>query len=183
MEIVYKSLSKMVNKANRRLKRLQNLTGREVSWSGFNLQSKLDNEKTNAWSKDNLIQISETMSDSQLYRIKNATEEFLESRTSLITGVKKATKKTIREIGVDLDVDESEAEFLYSMFEDDEYMKYLGKSDKASEVWALIESAREMRMNQKTFIDRLYEISQLEEDNDITRNAKKIYRKYVTRRK
>lgn len=55
-----------------------------------------------AWSRDNLIQISNNMSDAQLERVYKATSEFLNSKASTITGVKNIIKKTTRSIGVNV---------------------------------------------------------------------------------
>ena len=41
----FKSLEKLVNLANRRLERLERFTGKDVSWAGKRLQSKIDNGK------------------------------------------------------------------------------------------------------------------------------------------
>lgn len=44
-ESEYQNLSKMIKKANNRLRRLERYSGKSVSWAGKNLQSKIDNEK------------------------------------------------------------------------------------------------------------------------------------------
>ena len=41
----FKSLEKLVNLANRRLERLERFSGKDVSWAGKRLQSKIDNGK------------------------------------------------------------------------------------------------------------------------------------------
>lgn len=41
----YKNLSRMIRKANNRLRRLEKFSGKSVSWAGKNLQRKIDNEK------------------------------------------------------------------------------------------------------------------------------------------
>lgn len=41
----FKSLEKLVNLANRRLERLERFSGKNVSWAGKRLQSKIDNGK------------------------------------------------------------------------------------------------------------------------------------------
>ena len=41
----FKNLEKLVNLANRRLERLERFSGKDVSWAGKRLQSKIDNGK------------------------------------------------------------------------------------------------------------------------------------------
>lgn len=41
----YKNLSRLINTANRRLERLERFSGKDVSWAGKRLQSKIDNGK------------------------------------------------------------------------------------------------------------------------------------------
>lgn len=41
----YKNLNRLINIANRRLERLERFSGKDVSWAGKRLQSKLNNTK------------------------------------------------------------------------------------------------------------------------------------------
>jgi len=130
------------------------------------------------WSNDNLIQLSKDMSDAQIQRIYRATSSFLNSKTSLITGVKKAIKETIKSIGKDVGVSKDEAESLYRSLTEDTF-KYFNKNDVASEIWNLIEEAKDFDMSRKRFGQKLLEISKMENDKEVSTHIKAFYERYV----
>ena len=176
----YKSLSSMIKKANNRLRRLEKFSNKSVSWAGKQLQAKIDNEKTGAWSEDNLIQISKNMSDLQLQRVYRATQDFLNSKASKITGVKSIMRKTVRNLGVNVGVNRNEAESLYQMLSDDTF-KYIKEHSaaKSSEMWAVITEAKERRFNSQTFLQRMYEVADVIPDKEMTENISALYLKEV----
>ena len=51
----YKNLIHLVKIANNRLKRMQEFTGKDVSWSAYYLQSKIDNLKVYLQSKNSRL--------------------------------------------------------------------------------------------------------------------------------
>lgn len=176
----YKNLSGMIRKANKRLRRLERFSNKSVSWAGKQLQSKIDNEKIGAWSQDNLIQISKNMSDMQLQRVYKATEDFLNSKASKITDVKSIIRKTIKNIGVNVGVTRDEAENLYQLLSDDTFTFIKEHSAaKSSEMWAVIEEAKERRFNSKTFLARMYEIADVVPDKEMSQNISALYMKEV----
>ena len=176
----YTDLQKMIRKANNRLTRLERYSGKSVSWAGKKLQAKIDNDKIGAWSTNDLIQISRDMSDLQLQRVKRATEEFLGSKASTITGVKNIARKTKRSLGANLDVTRDEVESLYQMLSDDTF-KYIKEHSTAtsSEVWALVEESKERRLSSTTFLKRMYEIAEVQPDIEMTENINALYMKEV----
>ena len=176
----YNNLSKMITKANNRLRRLERFTGKSVSWAGKQLQSKIDNEKIGAWSQDNLIQISKSMSDIQLQRVYRATEDFLNSKASTITNVKNIMRKTTRNIGLNVGVSRDQAESLYQMLSEDTF-KYIKEHSTAtsSEVWALVEETKERRLSSKTFLKRMYEIADVIPDKEMSDNINALYMKEI----
>ncbi len=176
----YKKLTHIVKIANNRLKRMQEFTGKDVSWSAYYLQSKLDNLKVNAWS-NNFITISKEMSNDQLQRVYNATRNFLTYKTSTITGIKKSIKETTNAIGYNFDVTKEEAETLYRLSDDDTF-KYITEHSnaKASEVWAIIEEAKEKRhMGLDRFIKKVYEMAEVTRDKEMTMNIISLYNKEI----
>ena len=176
----YKSLSRMIKKANNRLMRLEKFSDKNVSWAGKQLQSKIDNEKVGAWSRDNLIQISKDMSDLQLQRVYKATSDFLNSKASTISGVKNIMKKTTRNIGVSVGVSRDEAESLYQMLTDDTF-KYIKENSSAtsSDIWYVITEAKERRFNGKAFLKHMYEIADVIPDREMTDNIQALFIKEV----
>lgn len=179
-DIEFENLNKMIKKANRRLQNLEKFSGKDVSWAGKRLQASIDNEKIGAWSQDNLIQISKNMSDIELQRVYRATEDFLNSKTSTISGVKDTIKKTIKSIGVDVGVSRDEAESLYTMLSDDTF-RYIKEhsSASASEIWDIITEAKERRLNFYKFRQYMYEAMQVIPDKEVNRNISNLYLKNV----
>lgn len=130
------------------------------------------------WSNDNLIQLSKDMSDAQIQRIYRATSSFLNSKTSLITGVKKAIKETIKSIGKDVNVSKDEAESLYRSLSEDTF-KWANRFAGASEIWNVIEEAKEYNFTGKRFRDRMLDILQIDNDKEVSSNIKALYERYV----
>ena len=174
----YEDLQKIVKKANQRLKRIQNYTGREVSWTGKQLQSKLDNGKLEAWNEKDLIKISRDMSEIQMARVYKATENFLNSQTSTIRGIKKNIENTKKGFESNLNISESEAEALYQSFEDD-LTKWALRYIDSSLYFGIIEEAKENNYSFKRFQDRFVEASNLQIDLDVQEKLKEIYKRYV----
>ena len=176
----YKNLSRMIKKANRRLMRLEKFSDKNVSWAGKQLQSKIDNEKVGAWSRDNLIQISNNMSDLQLQRVYKATSDFLNSKASTVTGVKNIIKRTTRNIGVSVGVSRDEAESLYQMLTDDTF-KYIKENSSAtsSDIWYVIQEAKERRFTGQAFLKRMYEVADTIPDKEMTNNINALFMKEV----
>lgn len=176
--INYENIQKLVNKANSRLRRLEKFTGRDVSWSGKQLQSKLDNEKINAWSSGNRIKISKDMTETQLYRIQQATEKFLNSEASKIRYIKKNIKETKEGFKANFEVDEAEAEALYQMFEED-LTKWATRYIDPSVYFGLIEEAKEYNFSYATFEKRFLEAAKIQNDLDVTEKIQSLYKKYI----
>ena len=174
----YKDLQRLVKKANSRLLRIQRFSGKDVAWAGKQLQAKLDNEKLSAWSSASTIKISRDMSEMQLERIYKATENFLNSQTSTIRGIKGKIKSIKEGFKSNLGVTNEEAEAIYQAFEED-LIKWALRYIDASRLWALVEEAKEYNYSLKTFEDRFLELSQLQNDLDIKEKIKGIYERYV----
>ena len=176
----YIDLYKMIRKANNRLARLERYSGKSISWAGKKLQAKIDNDKIGAWTTNDMIQISKDMSDLQLQRVKRATEEFLGSKASTITGVKEIARKTKKSLGLNLSVSKDEVESLYQMLSDDTF-KYIKEHSNAesSEVWALVEETKERRLSSTTFLKRMYEIAEVQPDTEMTDHINALYMREI----
>ena len=124
------------------------------------------------------------MSITQLRAVNKALQQFMSSRTSTVAGIKEVRQEVIQKISKTLTEDRGrnisydEAETLYNMFTDDdadEIIKDLG----ASELWAMIESAKEASDSEEQFADRIARYAQREIDVDMRRKISNIYYKYV----
>ena len=177
----YNKLKRLVNKANRRLQRLQSFSGKSVSWAGKYLQSQLDNEKLGAWNTIyDLIQIPENIDNFMYQRIYAATDLFLKNKSSTITGVKDIIKKTKRTLAGNFSITNAEAESLYQLLTDDTFL-YIKEHSRAesSQMWALIEEAKEKRMSSTTFLKHMYEIAEVQPDTEMSQHINNLYIKEV----
>lgn len=149
-EKLYNELLKEISKANRRLLALEKLTGKDYSWAGQKLYDRLSVEKLNAWSSKNRININKNMTDEQLKRVKFAVDEFLNKKTSTVRGVKKRIASTKASFASGIGVSEEQAERIYQAFEED-IIKWALRYIDASELWALIQEAKETNMSEERF--------------------------------
>ena len=177
----YTDLKKLVDKANKRLIRLQNFTGKGVSWAGKYLQSQLDNEKLGAWSNiTDTIVIPDNLDAFKYNRIYAATNLFLNRKSSTITGVKDIIKSTRRTLAGSFNITKDEAEVLYNLISDDTF-QYIKEHSRAtaSEMWAIIEETKERRLSSTTFLKRMYEIADVQPDIEMSEKINALYIKEI----
>ena len=148
-EKLYNELKKEISKANSRLLALEKLTGKEYSWAGQKLYDKLSVDKLGAW-KNGRIRITKEMSDDDLKRIASATKTFLSSKTSTVRGVKARAKSIKANFKSGIGVTQEQAEKIYQAFDED-IIKWALRYFDASELWALIQEAKEDNMSEQTF--------------------------------
>ena len=143
-------LKSEINKANRRLLALEKFTGKEYSWAGQKLYDELSVEKLNAWSSKNRIILNKNLSDNDLKRIKSSVEKFLNSKTSTVRNVKKRAAGIKSSFKTGIGVSDEQAERIYQAFEED-VIKWAMRYLDASELWALIQEAKETNMSESRF--------------------------------
>lgn len=125
---LFQSMKKDIVKANLRLANLEKYYGKD-SWSSTILKEKLESKKVQALSLSGRININKDMSLDQLRAVNKATQNFLNSRTSTTTGIKKIKKEVIKDFRARYgDYDEhkgklnklslEDAELLYSIFDE-----------------------------------------------------------------
>lgn len=123
------------------------------------------------------------MTITQMRATIKATQQFLNSKTSRVGGVKEVRKTTIKSIAKSMGTEEEdltneEAEALYDMLSDD-YVTDILKYIPASEFWALIEDAKENGDTEQQFIDRIKDYIEFGNDLDMKNKLIVIYVKYV----
>ena len=148
-EKLLNELKQEISKANRRLLALEKFTGKEYSWAGQKLYDKLSVEKLNAW-KNGRIKITLDMTDENLRRVLAATKSFLSSKTSTVRGVKMRAKNIKANFKSGIGVSDEQAERIYQAFEED-IIKWALRYVDASELWALIQEAKETNMSEQKF--------------------------------
>lgn len=179
---LYNELKKLSKRANQRLVRLEREFGKDT-WASKKLRNRLESEMIQAWTSSSRIKVNKSMSTTQMRAIIKATQQFLASKTSTVSGVKKVKKTTISGLARSLGTDDTkltdeEAETLYDMLSDD-YVTDLIKYIPASDFWALIEDAKEQHDTESQFINRIKDYIDYGNDKDMVMKLQAIYIKYV----
>lgn len=174
---------KIVSEANRRLKGL-NQAGYKGTWASKKLADRLDTKVLNAWTKQGKIKIDKTLTNTQLKAIQKATQQFMTSQTSKVSGIKKVKESTLDSLRAtlskDIELDEMDVESAYEMLSNKDF-DYFNKADRveASTMWALIEDAKEYDQSEDTFISRLLNMYDSSNDLDAIERAKRLYDRYI----
>lgn len=173
---------KLVDKANRRLKGLNN-AGYKGTWASKKLINRIDTKVLNAWSKQGKIKLSRNLTNTQIKAIQKATDQFLKSKTSTIKGIRETEDSTIKSIQATLSdekrglVTREDAEFYYDMFGNDDF-DYFAEKIGASTLWQLIDEAIENNDSEDDWISRLGRYITLN-DLDVRERAIRLYNKYI----
>ena len=174
---------KLVSDANRRLKGL-NQAGYKGTWASKKLADRLDTKVLNAWNKQGKIKINKTLTNTQLKAIQKATQQFMTSQTSKVSGIKKVKESTLDSLRAtlskDIELDEMDVETAYEMLSNKDF-DYFNNADRvgASTMWALIEDAKEYDQSEDTFISRLLNMYDSSNDLDAIERAKRLYDRYI----
>ena len=145
------NLQKRVALANKRIRAIEKVYGEE-SWAINHLYNKIrDKEFINGINKRGLIRVNKTMSEVQLKAIQKATNEFLNSETSKLTGIKKAirsTKKGLAGVLGDKDkpISNKDINKLYDLVQDKE-KRDITEQIGASTLWAATKHAKDKNLS------------------------------------
>ena len=174
---------KLVSDANRRLKGL-NQAGYKGTWASKKLAERLDTKILNAWTKQGKIKVNKILTNTQLKAIQKATQQFMTSQTSKVSGIKKVKESTLDSLRAtlskDIELDEMDVETAYEMLSNKDF-DYFNNADRvgASTMWALIEDAKEYDQSEDTFISRLLNMYDSSNDLDAIERAKRLYDRYI----
>ena len=179
----YNKIKKDVSIANQRIRRIQAKYG-DNAWAVANLTDKLDNKVIQAISPySGEIRINKKMSDAQLNAIRSATDEFLKSKTSKLSGIKQAKANMISSLRSslsteDVELTDKEAQALYRLVEDKNLRttaEYIG----ASKLWALLIDAKAKRATEDEWYKMLIDYNAFGKDLDMKDDLKRIYDLYI----
>ena len=174
---------KLVSDANRRLKGL-NQAGYKGTWASKKLADRLDTKVLNAWTKQGKIKVNKILTNTQLKAIQKATQQFMTSQTSKVSGIKKVKESTLDSLRAtlskDIELDEMDVESAYEMLSNKDF-DYFNNADRvgASTMWALIEDAKEYDQSEDTFISRLLNMYDSSNDLEAIERAKRLYDRYI----
>lgn len=181
----YRELYKQIALANQRISRIEQKYGQE-SWAINKLYEKLDNKVIKGITLGGRIQLNRNMSKTQINAIRRATDEFLKSKTSTLTGIRQAKNNMIQGIKESLsdnkkhvEITDEDANKLYQILEDDNTRDTAEKVG-ASFLWKFLISAKEKNMNKNDFISTVKNHLDADRiDKDTRQDLIDIYNKYM----
>lgn len=181
---LYNENLKLASQVNRRLKGLKN-AGYRGTWASKKLINRLDNDVLKGWTKSEggKVKIQKNLTETQMRSVQKSMKQFLKSKTSKVSGIKKTRAATIDSIRSTLSEDQKnrvsqeDAEFYYDMLGDNDFDFFADKIG-ASTLWSLIDDAIEQNDSESGWLNRLDLYIELN-DLDVKEKARRIYDKYV----
>lgn len=146
-------LKKKIKRVNRLLLNLNRYTGKDFSWAGKILSNKLSQPKLNLITKNNRISIKNLsqFNNNQLEFINNALDNFINSDTSTIRGIKKIIKNIKQSIGKNYKNLKDIEDKIYSYLEQIDYNLIFRYID-SSAFFALVDYAKEKNLSKDRYI-------------------------------
>lgn len=179
----YNKIRNDVTKANQRIRRIQERYG-DNAWAVANLTAKLDTKVIHAINPySGEIKLNKRMSDAELNAIRSATDEFLKSKTSKLTGIKQAKENMITSLKSSLSTDDieltdREAQALYRIVED-RNLRNTAEFIGASKLWDLMIDAKAKRATEDQWYEMLLNYDAFGNDLDMKNDLKRIYDDYI----
>ena len=177
---IEKQARKNVSETNQRIKSIEKkYKNGEFTWGITKLKNMLGN-----YFKKGKIVIPKQPSLIELLDITKETKKFLDSKYSTKKGIeetKRKAKQGIKEnlAAEDEDITDEDVEDYISMFNDNDFTSFLSATGmKASEVWDILDEAKENNDSEDKFLSRLSMYTTIV-DEDIRNKAIRLYNKYV----
>ena len=179
---LFNELKKLSKRANQRIVRLERAFGKDT-WATKYLKEKLESEPVQAWTTKGRVRVNKSMTQIQMRATIKATKEFLNSSISTQRGVKRAKQKAIKTLKTRYSTDVSditykEAEALTYFFDDKE-VNGITNFIPGSTVVGIIEEAREMKTNYRTFGSQMQAVVKYNKGTSYEDILRRIYIKYV----
>ena len=173
----------IINKKGKKinLKTVKRVKYPKGTWASKKLMDKLDTYMNGK------LQVTRSMSTSELTVLNKALRNFLNSKTSTIQGIQdieRQTKQNISNLIVDVDTPELETEdieTLYNFFEDSDFRdvtEYIPPSD----LYIILNESKQAGDNPKMFmskIERYIDKDSLNSDSDMKNKLTRIYTKFI----
>lgn len=167
---LYNDLKKLSKRANQRLLRLERLVGEKGTFASKQLYDYLDSNELKALSKSGRIRVSKQFSLTQLKAIIKATEQFLGSEESRVSGVKKRTKEYSEKAGKPISYKQSNA-----VYRARKNYTWIYEYMTPSEFWTFVKLAKEERWNKETFIEQISAYITKEIDIELKQDLEDLY--------
>lgn len=178
---VYNELRRKADLTNKRLARLENFG--QGKWASTIIQNHLASKKVNSLTPSGRVSVSKNKTIGQMRATINAMDNFLNSKTSTIKGIKETRQNMIEGMRRSLstenaDLSFGDAEALYRIFDDREYSHLLDIVEP-SDLFAFIQEAVEKKMSKDKFIETVSNYVTSGFDDDIRDKLMKVYNEYV----
>lgn len=177
---MYSALTRKIGQANKRLRAIEKEYG-SLGWSGTILKNKTSNFLVNTWRGAKGIKISEKTSEKELQATYKLVNNFLQSKTSTVEGIKKlmiSQQKSIREnlSTEEHEVTKEESEALYHLFGDKDF-SIIAEKIKPSDLFALLIDVKEKNLNKNEFKARIGQYVEDGQDNQLRQAVNNLWNK------
>lgn len=167
---LYNDLKKLAKRANQRILRLERLTGETGTFAVKQLYDYLDSSELQALSKSGRVRVTKQFSLTQMKAIIKATEQFLESPVSKVSGVKKIQREYTQK--AEKQILFKQANVLYQSGKNYTWIyEYMTKS----EFWAFVQIAKNLNWNREIFIEQISAYIDKEIDVELKRDLEALY--------
>lgn len=172
-EKLHKQVVKNVKKANAMLQQLRGrIDKKHPGWAATRMLNYLSADIINVVTKKGYIKYNKNLSVGQMNAIIKATNNFFNSKTSTVQGVKEAREKIINEYTLSQDLTYKQAESLYSFFESDDYKI----SDEVKyEVQKIAIAVSKQNGDDEYFIERVKDYIDYGNDEDMKKELIDIF--------
>lgn len=181
---LYAQTRDIIQKVNKRLRSLES-GGNYNSWASKKLFDKINPNVLNRARNKHILslKLNKKLTDSELISIHKSARNFLKSVTSTNKGILKVETETKESMYKTLHADnekitKEDIEDYYDMLGDSDITSWVDNHG-ASEVWAVIEDAKESNDNYEQFIQRVYDYLERGNDIDFKNKVQRIYEKYI----
>ena len=188
----YKRVVRRIGQVNKRIKDLNKYTNKE-SYATKLLLDKVAKSGISAKGRRG-IRIKKNISNRDLIKIENILNQYLNSETSTIKGIKAVEKRQKQHIKDVLGINEKDSEkilndddieTLYRLFESEDFQNIIKKEYmEPSTVWILLKSAKEHDWTLERFKTEFMNYAKATpankvSDRDLQENIQKIYEKFM----
>lgn len=174
-----KLTNKQIRETNKRLDKLSQKYATKNQWATNIMLSKFETIKPDfVDKKGRLKQVSNKTKLSELRNISRITQQFLESKTSTIAGIRetKLNRKEGLERILGVKLTNKETADIQKLFSDKDFNNIADKIGY-KETLTLLTDAHDNSMNKEKFIDSFKLYLDFGNDNDLKRSISKLYNK------
>lgn len=173
---LYRELVRKTGQVNRRIAAIKREYG-ILGWAANKLKEKTEISLINAW-RSKGIKVNKNMSEMQMKAVLKNLNNFLNSKTSTVKGIKQVMKKQQENLQTTFEVTPEESQTLYTFFSDRDF-NYITQYISASDLFLLLQDAKEQGDNESDWLERVSNYIDIGQDEDLKRALISIYNKYV----